>query len=459
MNSFTGVRIDGGIHPFQIIQQNAEGFGRINCLGQWHSQDGSGVVQLRLVHASDSHVVAQSTDWQQAADQQDPSWSHTFEQVPAGGLYRIETRLVVDQDAPEWGVHGDRVHHIGVGDLWIIAGQSNAAGYGRGPALDPPELGIHILKNEEVWDVAAQPLNDTTRSTHPNLEQANPGHAPYLRFARDLKSALGYPIGLIQTSLGGSPLSAWNPDENPGAPLFNNLIHCMKLAGGKARGMVWYQGESDCGISLASTYEMRFSSFIKHLRNALDQPELPVILAQLNRYTEPQDDESHRGWSIVREAQRQAKSSGHITAVSTIDLPISDFIHTSADGNLTLGSRKARAALGMVYGHPIHWRTADVSRAELVEKTTVELTYGHVENRLLFLGPGQDDFIVQDDIGLVKITSAACVSRDRVRLELERTIQGHGRIHNAYGAAPPSNLRDGETNVPPLAFFNLNIET
>ncbi|HCQ00632.1 MAG TPA: hypothetical protein DIT99_08015, partial [Candidatus Latescibacteria bacterium] len=84
---------------------------------------------------------------------------------------------------------------MGVGDLWIIAGQSNAAGYGRGPALDPPELGIHILKNEEVWDVAAQPLNDTTRSTHPNLEQANPGHAPYLRFARDLKSALGYPIG------------------------------------------------------------------------------------------------------------------------------------------------------------------------------------------------------------------------------------------------------------------------
>ena len=113
----------------------------------------------------------------------------------------------------------------------------------------------------------------------------------------------------------------------------------------------------------------------------------------------------------------------------------------------------------MVYGHPIHWRTADVSRAELVEKTTVELTYGHVENQLLFLGPGQDDFIVQDDIGLVKITSAACVSRDRVRLELERTIQGHGRIHNAYGAAPPSNLRDAETNVPPLAFFDLNIET
>jgi sialate O-acetylesterase len=459
MNSFIGVRIAGGIQPFQIVQQDEEEFGQITCHGQWHYEEGPGVVQLRIVHASDGRVVGHSTDWQQASEQKDADWSHTFSQIPAGGLYRLESRLVIDQGAPEWGIHGDHIHHIGVGDLWIIAGQSNAAGYGRGPAHDPPELGIHILKNEEVWDVAAHPLNDTTRSTHPNLENANPGHAPYLQFAKDLKAELGYPIGLIQTALGGSPLSAWNPGENPEAPLFNNLIHCLTLAGGKARGMVWYQGESDCSIALAPSYETRFASFITHLRKEMGQPDFPVIIAQLNRYVEPQDDEGHRGWSIVREAQRQAKTLGHVTAVSTIDLPISDAIHTSSGGNLTLGSRKARAAQGMVYGYPVHWRPMDVSSARLLEDTVVELIYGDVENRLLFLGPGHEDFIVQDDIGQIKITSASCVSRDRVHLVLERPIQGRGRVHGAYGSAPPSTLRDAETNVPPLGFFDLTIET
>ncbi len=116
MNSFTGVRIDGGIQPFQIVQQDADGFGQIACHGRWYHAEGTGVVQLRLVTASDGRVAAQSTDWQAAATQDDANWSHTFPKVPVGGLYTLETRLVVDQNAPEWGMHGDRVHHLGVGD-------------------------------------------------------------------------------------------------------------------------------------------------------------------------------------------------------------------------------------------------------------------------------------------------------------------------------------------------------
>lgn len=457
MNTFNGVRVDGGITPYQIIQQNETGHGQFTVHGRWQYDNEAGDVELRIVQSDNGHPAAESTDWQKAQNQSGTEWSHTFMQVPAGGLYTLETRLVIDHNAPEWGAHGDRIHHIGVGDLWIIAGQSNAAGYGRGPVHDPSELGVHILKNEEVWDIAVHPLNDTTRSTHPNLEHANPGHAPYLRFAKDLKSELGYPIGLIQTSLGGSALAAWNPEENPEAPLFHNLIHCLSLAGGKARGMVWYQGESDCGIALAPTYESRFADFITHLRDTIEQPDLPVIIAQLNRYVEPQDDESHRGWSIVREAQRRATSLGHVAVVPTIDLPISDAIHTSSDGNITLGSRKARAALGMVYGRPFKWRAAEPVQARSINESTVEITYEHVQNRLLFLGPGLEDFIVQDDIGQVKITAAACISADTVRLDLERNIQGRGRIHGAYGAAPAASLRDAETNVPPLAFFDMAI--
>jgi sialate O-acetylesterase len=345
-----GVRIDGDLAPFRIIQQDEAGTDTLRVHGRWGSPEKSGTIQLRIVRETDSMVVV---PWQSAGRQDAETWQHVLGDVPAGGLYRLESRLFVDPAAPEWGFHGDVVHHIGVGDLWIIGGQSNAAGYGRGPVPDPPELGIHLLGNDETWDIAAHPLNDTTGSTHPNLETANPAHSPYLRFARELRAALGYPIGLVQTALGGSPLSAWNPEENPDAPLYQNLIHSVNLAGGRVRGIVWYQGESDCSPALAATYERRFAEFIQRLRHDLDMPHLPVIIAQLNRYTAAMSVEDHRGWSLLREAQRQAVKLGHVTVVPTLDLALSDAIHTSADGNLILGSRKARAALALVYGRRV----------------------------------------------------------------------------------------------------------
>jgi hypothetical protein len=357
---------------------------------------------------------------------------------------------------PEWATHGDLLHHIGVGDLWIIAGQSNAAGYGRGPVHDPPRLGVHVLRNDETWDIATHLLNETTRGTHPNLESANPGHSPYLRFAKDLNAALRYPIGLIQTSLGGSPLSMWNPVQNPDAVLWKNLLHCVKLAGGKVRGMVWYQGESDANPTLAETYERRFGEFVTSLRKEFAQPELPVIVAQINRCTSPPTPDANRGWSMLREAQRRATKLGNVAVVPTIDLGLSDGIHTSCDGNILLGSRKARAALGMVHGKPDNWRAPEVRSASLdASRQSIELAFDHVFNRLLFLGAGQNDFTVEDDQGMVEIRQATIPARDGLRLELARATVGRTQVHGAFGMYPSAMLRDAEENTPMLGFYGL----
>jgi hypothetical protein len=324
---------------------------------------------------------------------------------------------------------------------------------------DPPELGVHLLRNNETWDVASHPLNDTTGSTHPNLEAANPGHSAYLCFARELKSALGYPMGLVQTALGGSPLSTWNPVENPDAPLYRNLIHCVNLAGGRARGLVWYQGESDCSPSLAATYESRFAEFIQRLRRDLNQPQLPVIIAQLNRYTASMAVEDHRGWSLLREAQRQAVKLGHVAVVPTLDLTLSDAIHTSSDGNMILGSRKARAALSLVYGRGSACHFPNAAGAVLADDgDAIEITFTDVPNRLAFLGPGEGDFTVEDEAGFVPVHSASTQGFDRVRLVLDRPPTGEVWVHGAFGANPPSSLRDAEESVPMLGFYRLGVD-
>ena len=457
--SFAGVRIDAGPQPFQIVQRDGAGHGTFALSGRWYHPDNRGRIQLRVVR---EHDATEAVTWSDFEARPDGTWSADLTHVPTGGLYRIESRLAEPQGvASEWSTHGDFIHHLGVGDLWIIAGQSNAAGYGRGPVLDPPRLGVHVLRNDETWDIATQVLNETTRSSHPNLEGGNPGHSPYLAFGKALHDELGYPIGLIQTSLGGSPLKAWNPVESPGgAPLWDNLLHCLHLSGNAATGMVWYQGESDANPDHAFTYERRFEEFVTAIRTHLGRPDLAVIVAQLNRcVTAAADDNANFHWTVLREAQRRATKLGHTAVVPTLDLPLSDLIHTSSDGNLTLGRRKARAALEVAYGRSVGaWRGANLVKAHLSsDRTVIELSFEDVSSHIGSLGPIETDFVVEDETGPVTVTGGSLPDRHLVKLELGRAVHGRGRIHGHYGTHTVANVRDAEHNLPFLGFYGVEL--
>jgi sialate O-acetylesterase len=40
---------------------------------------------------------------------------------PGRGLYRVETCLQINgNEVTEWAIRGDMIHHVGVGDLWVI---------------------------------------------------------------------------------------------------------------------------------------------------------------------------------------------------------------------------------------------------------------------------------------------------------------------------------------------------
>ncbi len=244
----TGAVIEQGPCDWQVLQQDASGAAEFQLEGRWsHEEPGS--VQVRLVREDTAAPVTAALDWQPAETFPDGHWHATVRDIPAGGLYRLETRFNPESTPQgEWSPRGDMRHFLGVGDLWVIAGQSNAAGYGRGPYDDPPQLGVHLFRNSETWSLAAHPMNESTDTRHPvTRENGNPGHSPWLHFGRLLQRELGHPIGLVQTALGGSPLSMWLPDGRGEAPLFENLVRCVERVGGRVRGILWYQGESDCG--------------------------------------------------------------------------------------------------------------------------------------------------------------------------------------------------------------------
>ena len=174
-----GVFIRFGPENWQIFQQ-AHGFACIRAGGEYVIPEAreiaSPVVYVRILREDSGIEVL---GWQRARLLPGEKWE-TELTVPAGGLYRLETTLLDEGDPVlEWGVRGDMRHHLGVGDLYVIAGQSNSAGYGKEPAYDPPELGVHLCRNNLHWDLASHPMNDSTDSAHPPIwKAATPGPAP-----------------------------------------------------------------------------------------------------------------------------------------------------------------------------------------------------------------------------------------------------------------------------------------
>ena len=455
----TGVIIERGPADWTIVQQK-DGRADIELSGRWaHTEQGR--VELRLVYEDSCRPVGPSFVWH-AADETtaDGKWRATLRGVPAGGLYRIETRFhQASLCDPEWAIRGDIRHFVGVGDLWVITGQSNSAGYGRDPIDDPPEIGVHVFNNACRWALATHPLNDSTDTVHPvNRETANSAHSPYIAFARQLKRELGYPIGLVQTSLGGSPLSAWNPNEPGDHGLYENMLDCIAKAGGRVRGFVWYQGCADTYEGAAQSYCKRFGDAVASWRKALGDDTLPVITVQLNRLTNG-DGDYH--WSIVREQQRlAAREIPGVAVVPALDLPLSDFIHNTAAANLVLAARMANAALGMAYGRDVLWRPAEIASAKRsADGMKVELEFANVVDHIMAMNTIVPAFAVCDTPGDVPVAGVDYYpAGNKAVIRLLRPLQGAATVSAGEGPNPPTLPIDVERLMPILAFHAFPIE-
>lgn len=464
-----GVTITGGVSPFQIFQQNERGTASIRVSGKYRrvhlSQElpleftpvGNGAVTVKArvaLESSGENIVP----WTVCSVHNDEEWDVTFAEVPAGGPYRIETYM----DYEGWDglscTRGDMVHHIGVGDVFVIAGQSNAAGRAKDPVEDPPEIGVHLLRDSGKWDLAAHPLGETTGSVHlGHFENHNPGHTPWLHFAKILKRTLGYPIGLVMCAYGGSPLRWWNPAEN--GALTKNMLEMLADYDLHPKAMLWYQGEAEGFENSAETYFDRFSAFVASVRSALGQPELPVITFQLNRQFCECGLELDRQWGIVRQAQADAMHRlKNVWTLVTQDVAMFDFIHNAASGNLVLGERAAKCVLNTLYGKQRDWKAPEVTKAVLTAPDTVELFFDRIYNWINPFDPPASllPFEAEDAEGFAKPVSYETRTETLV-LRFDRPLGKDAVLHGAWRSNPGQIVPWDCMRFPIMAFYGLPI--
>jgi hypothetical protein len=260
-------------------------------------------------------------------------------------------------------------------DVWVLAGQSNMQGCGPLAGALPPDPRVWSFSSAGRWEQAAEPLHRLWESFTPvHQELMRPGIPEADRkqsdqelarrenetrtggaglgiaFGKAMADALGRPIGLIPAAHGGTSLEQWNEAQKAagGRSLYGAMLERIRKAGGRLRGLLWYQGESDASsVDLARSYAARFDRWVRAVRTDTGIPTLPVVVVQIGRVVEPADRAGvWEGWDLVREALGTADTRlPGVAVTSAVDLPLSDAIHIGTGSLIRLGKRMARLAL------------------------------------------------------------------------------------------------------------------
>ncbi|MDR1304910.1 MAG: sialate O-acetylesterase [Verrucomicrobiales bacterium] len=245
-----------------------------------------------------------------------------------------------------------------VGDVWILAGQSNMQGRARRPPQGEGGPLVRALRLNRRWARAADPLHllaespDAAHYAGPPLTAAQiekllaaepRGGGPGVWFGNAMFRADGVPQGLICAAHGGTSMTQWSPKLKKlgGGSLYGSLLRTVSGTGQPVAGVLWYQGENDANPADAPRYTLRMKELVAALRRDLRQPRLPWVIVQLARTTSLADQWS---WFAVREQQRTLPLTVRdLAVVAALDLPMDDWIHVGGEGMPVLGRRLALA--------------------------------------------------------------------------------------------------------------------
>jgi hypothetical protein len=171
--------------------------------------------------------------------------------VPAGGWWRLEVRVV--QAGQE--VARGSVSHVGVGEVFVVAGQSNSANHGE--ERQTPRTDRVVSFDGSIWRPAADP--------QPGASGQGGSFIP--PFADAVVEQEDLPVGIIACGIGATSVREWLPRGAtfPQPPTLEGrvshladgrwmsngdayamLVARMKSVGRQGfRAVLWHQGESD----------------------------------------------------------------------------------------------------------------------------------------------------------------------------------------------------------------------
>ena len=305
--------------------------------------------------------------------------------------------------------------NVVVGEVWLCSGQSNME-FGIGSCLNAQEeIAAASDSNIRLFLVPNLgndlPQKDVTANwkvcSPQTVAEAGWGGFSGLAyfFGRELRDKLKVPIGLVDSSVGGTAIENWAPGETwgvikelentkPTPTLFNAMI--APLAPYALRGVIWYQGESNAIDGMLYCDKMR--ALVGGWREAWRKPpgfglsvrgnDFPFYFAQLTSFANGGDfvmssPEGDFGWPwpTLREAQVKAMGIPHAGMAVTMDIGRADK-DQHAMNKQDVGKRLALWALAKDYGKNIVF-SVPLYRVNQVKGNEVRIAFDHAEAGLM----------------------------------------------------------------------------
>jgi sialate O-acetylesterase len=138
------------------------------------------------------------------------------------------------------------------------------------------------------------------------------GDDPFAHSAVTLGGAWKYKIGVRSVPRPQTTAIQWQP-----MGLFNGMI--APLLRYAMRGIVFYQGESNCDTNPAQ-YGALFTALIGDWRQKAGREELPFLFVQLPLFGPPGENNEESAWAILREGQRSALRLPAVGMAAALDL-------------------------------------------------------------------------------------------------------------------------------------------
>jgi len=389
-----------------------------------------------------------------------------------------------------------------VGDVWVASGQSNMEmpmkGFPGNAVLKDGDKEIAAATNPQLRLLvvtkksAGYPLNDvpdTWTTCTPDTAQ-NFSAVAYF-FGREIAAKENVPVGLIDSTWGGTPADSWvsldtlgthpellpafaaraqfadgqndrdaqlivekqedaaaeaagkprpqhpwHPDETSWTPagLYNGMI--APLTPLSVRGFIWYQGETNSAHERAPYYETLMNGLIGDWRMHFAQGNLPFYYVQISSFHSPGED-----WGRVRDAQRRTLEIANTAMAVTLDVGSPNNVHPP--DKQTVGHRLALAARHLDYGEDVAY-ASPLYRQTTTEQqpdgtTALRVWFNHAQGLTTHGGPS---------------TAFEVAGKDHQFVPAQAKIEGETVVVSAGTVPHPMYVRYGWMGVMPDNIFN-----
>ena len=338
----------------------------------------------------------------------------------ASGKWRVDLGKMSANSSPQSmtiaGKNTIVLNDILVGEVWLVAGQSNMQrllretdnGEAVQSSANHPNIRLFNVSRQVAFKHAEGKLAEWAACTPESVKEFS---AAGYYFGVELEKELKVPIGLINSSFGGSQAEAWTPVEylvanadlkatvertkvwdeerprvrveydaaikkwredsdkqrasgvraspSPAVPdslreyriassIYDGMI--APLIPFAIKGAIWYQGESN--EARAEQYNILLPTMIRSWRERWGAGNYPFGIVQLPNYRRTADEPQESAWSFIREAQRRtALSTPNTGLIVTIDIGEANDIHPK--NKLDVGRRMYRWAMREAYGRSV----------------------------------------------------------------------------------------------------------